>query len=565
MTVAGSKESVGRFVLQRLRPYFGLLLGAALLAGVISLCKMALVFVTRDLLNEALQGGGSDDSGASQALFFSITIVVLFALQAGARMCRIWITRYASVMAERRLRTELFEHILLGSPGRLQRHGRGEALTNIPIDAGRIRTAVGALVTVVQRPLSALAILAAATQMSPRLTLVAVATLPLVALVILGTTHATRKESAHWHAGLGRLTSFVRDFLDGHRTIRAYRAEQSVALRFGVLNRAEARSALRSSLFRMGAPPAVELASALAVSAVVYVGIHDVASGAMDGGEFGAFLVALGLLSEPLKGISVATGLWAEARGGLARVHAVLVDDSSSPPTPSAPLRQPSTAPSEPLSIQLRGLKLQRGDNVLAEGIDLQLGSSELVIVQGDNGSGKSSLLDLLIGFIEPASQPETFLWNGRPAGFVDPLERRKRIALVDQETWIGVGTIEEAIRIGRHDANASELREAATAAGLSLPLDTLVGDGGRVLSGGEAQRVSLARAMLSQADLLLLDEPCAHLDPEAEEAFLQTLADLSAERSILMVTHRTAPLLVADRVFEFLDGKLVAGSGGRS
>ena len=559
----GSTESVGRFVLHRLRPYFGLLVGAALLAGVISLCKMALVFVTRDLLNETLQGGTSDGKGVSQALFFSFTIILLFALQAGARVCRIWITRYASVMAERRLRTELFEHILLRSPERLQRHGRGEALTNMTVDASRIRTAVGALVTVVQRPLSALAILAAATQMSPRLTLVAVATLPLVGLVILGTTRATRRESAHWHAGLGRLTSFVRDVLDGHRTIRAYRAEQAVALRFDGLNRAEARGSLRSSLFRMGAPPAVELASAIAVSAVVYVGLQDVNSGAMDGGQFGAFLVALGLLSEPLKGISVATGLWAEARGGLARVHVALLDDSSQTSRVSSPLPQPSDAPSTPLSIRLQGLRLERGDKVLAEDIDLQLGASELVIVQGENGSGKSSLLDLLIGFIEPGGLPETFLWDGRPAGSIPPLERRRRIALVDQETWIGVGTIEDAIRIGRPDASACDLREAARAAGLSLPLETVVGDGGRSLSGGEAQRVSLARAMLSRADLLLLDEPCAHLDTEAEEAFLRTLETLSGERAILMVTHRTAPLLLADRVFQFANGKLIPGAGG--
>jgi len=539
-----------------LRPHLRALLAASLLAAVLSATQGALVLLVKEVLTELLSG-----HTGSRILGLAGAVVGLFVVQGGARIGRTWLTRRAALEAERDLRNRLFAHLLHCDPAELQQRGVGDTLSRLSHDAGKIRTAVGAAVTLVQRPLTAVAVASAAVAMAPGLALWAALGVPVVAIVIVWTGRRTRRHS-HLHLqSLGALESAARDALAGLRTIQAYGAERRARQQFGDANNEQLGSALRATMFRISGPPAVELAAAVGIAAVVVMGSLQVQQGTLEPASLVAFLVALGLLGEPLKGLATAHGLWEEGRAGLARVFEVL----------DQPTRAPGGSPEQvpppgPVSLELRGVEVDRGRGPVLRGIDLVLHPGDLVVIQGASGVGKSTLLDLVAGFVEPSRG--CLLWNGRDARTIPLAQRRSQLAFVDQEPWLGSGTVAEAIAMGRPGASHEDIARCADRCGLpsgggllaALPggLDGRVGDAGGPVSGGERQRIALARALLRNAPILLLDEPTANLDPDSESRFLETLSSLASERVLLIVSHKPGPLAVATQSWRMQSGRLI-------
>jgi ABC-type multidrug transport system fused ATPase/permease subunit len=537
-----------------LRPHTAALIAAALLAAVIAACRGALVWLVRDVLDALLKAG---DPAATRWL--PGAVIALFAVQGGARVARTLLTRRAALQAESALRLRLFGVLLALPPADLQRLGRGEAMSRLIHDCGKVRTAVGAAVTSLQRPLSAAAVLGSAVFMAPRLAGWAALGLPVVAAVVVGAGRATRGASKVHLEALGRLQARLRDALEGARTVQAYGAEGRALADVAADEDAQVDAALRSHGAQVVGPPVVELVAAIAFALVLAVGGAEVQRGDLSPGSLFAFLVALGLLNEPLKGIAQAWGLWQDATAGLDRV-AELIEREVPAADPGGRL------PPGPLHLDLVGVSVDRGRGPVLQGLDLSLRPGELVVVVGPSGAGKSTLLDVLGGFVEPSAGEVR--WNGVPDAAIALRARRAAIAWVDQHPWLGAGTVAEAVRLGRPDASDDEVRAALAAAGLEPDGGVVraisragdaVGDGGEPLSGGEQQRIAIARALLRGAPLLLLDEPTAHLDPATEQAFLDTLSSLRPGRVLVLVTHRAAPLARASRAYRLEEGRLLA------
>lgn len=529
-----------------LRPHAPALALAAALAGVVSACQGAVVLLVRRVLDGLLAA-----SDPRAVWLVPLAVVALFAAQGSARLARTWLTRRAALRAEADLRARLFRHMLGRSPDALQADGLGDSLTRLGHDAGAVRTAVGAAVTIVQRPLSAAALAAAAVAMAPRLAILAALGVPAVAVVIRWAGHRTREASQEHHARLADLLGGARDALRGIRTVQAHGAGPDAAGAFDRANEAQVRAALRTTFYSVAGSPAVELAAATGIALVIALGSVQVRQGDLSAGSLVAFLVALGLLNEPLKGIAAASALWEEARGALRRVFEVLDRPSGLPDAEGA---VPFAARS--VRLEVDGLVARRAGAPVLSGCTLALGPGEIVVVQGPSGAGKSTLLDVIAGFAQ--ADAGTVRWNGLPDRGLTIASRRAHLALVDQEPWLGAGTVRDAITMGRPGATSEEVARAARDAGLDLDLDLRVGDGGRPVSGGERQRIALARALLRDAPLLLLDEPTSSLDRDSEERFLAALRDSRGDRAVLLVSHRPGPLAVADRAFALADGRLV-------
>ena len=528
-----------------LRPHAPALAVAAVLAAVIAGCRGALVWLVRDVLDVMLAAGD-----AIAIAWLPVAVVALLAVQGVARVIRTLLTRRAALRAEAALRARLFEALLSLPADALQRLGRGEAMSRLLHDCGKMRTAVGAAVTTLQRPLSALAVMVSAAWMAPDLAGWAAAGLPVVVAVVVFSGRATRAASRQHLTALGRLETRLRDALAGLRTIQAYGAESAAASAARRDEDQQVDAALRSHAARVVGPPVVELVAAVAFAAVLAIGARQVQQGVITPGALLAFLVALGLLNEPLKGIAQAWGLWQDARAGLERVQEVLevVPPALAAGAPLAP---------GPVHLELRGVAVDRGRGTVLRDIDLRLSPGDFVVISGPSGAGKSTLLDVLGGFVAPASG--RVLWNGRPADELAVRARRGAVAWVDQWPWLGAGSLVDAVRLGRPDASHEEVREAVAAAGLDPDGGVVadlaggraaVGDGGEPLSGGEQQRVAIARALLRRAPILLFDEPTAHLDEQAEQALLDTLSALRPGRILVLVTHRAAPVARASRAF---------------
>jgi ATP-binding cassette subfamily B protein len=212
--------------------------------------------------------------------------------------------------------------------------------------------------------------------------------------------------------------------------------------------------------------------------------------------------------------------------------------------------------------IVFENVSFRYGENPVLENVSLSLESGSLTAIVGPSGSGKSTLLKLIARFYDP--QEGRVQFGGMDEKEIDPEKLLKNISFVFQDVYLFQDTIGNNIRYGRQDASQAEIEEAAKAACchdfiMALPsgYDTMVGEGGSTLSGGEKQRISIARAILKNAPVILLDEATASLDPENEAEVQRAIGALIKGRTVVMIAHRLKTVVYADRIIVLDKGRI--------
>ena len=254
------------------------------------------------------------------------------------------------------------------------------------------------------------------------------------------------------------------------------------------------------------------------------------------------------------------------------RLHATGAADALAalPAAPApAPAREVRSVATQGVSVVFEDVCLtwdaSRGRAL--DGVSFRLPAGETLILAGPSGAGKSSILELLLGFVRPDSGRVTI--NGADIADLVPASLSRLTSWVGQRPVLFAGTIRDNIRFARQEASDEEVARAVRQAGvaaftdaLPLGLDTMVGEGGYGLSGGQAQRVAVARAFLRDSPLLLLDEPTAHLDPVTEADLLDSLRRLAAGRTVILASHAAAAHLFSGRRLDLRDGRVDAARG---
>ncbi|MSP03003.1 MAG: thiol reductant ABC exporter subunit CydD [Acetobacteraceae bacterium] len=240
------------------------------------------------------------------------------------------------------------------------------------------------------------------------------------------------------------------------------------------------------------------------------------------------------------------------------------------PPVPAPPpIRDIRTVETHGVSVQFEDVRLtwDKSRGPALNGLSFRVPAGETVLLAGPSGAGKSSAIELLMGFVRPDSGRVVI--NGRDIADLVPQALSAITAWIGQRPVLFSGTIRENIRFARPDATAEQFAEALRAARVDgfteqLPdgLDTVVGEGGYGLSGGQAQRIAIARAFLKNAPLLLLDEPTAHLDPATESEVFDGLRRLAAGRTVILATHAAAARTFSGRRLDIRDGRIQPARG---
>jgi ATP-binding cassette subfamily C protein CydD len=209
------------------------------------------------------------------------------------------------------------------------------------------------------------------------------------------------------------------------------------------------------------------------------------------------------------------------------------------------------------------GVAFEGGTRVALDGCAFEILEGSVVALAGTTGAGKTTVANVLLRFVEP--DVGRVVVGGVPLAEIDPARWRTLVAHVPQHPYLFEGTVADNLRLARPEASHAELIAAATAANAHgfvsrLPngYDAVVGEGGARLSGGERQRLAIARAFLRDAPLLILDEPTANLDEESAGVVLDALRTLTRSRTVLLISHRPEPLLLADRVVSLASGRVV-------
>lgn len=358
-----------------------------------------------------------------------------------------------------------------------------------------------------------------------------------------------------------RLRRSVQEALQGIETVQALGAQPSVLERIEAdaeaLNEERGQSGAYASLMTA----AVWAMPGLAVAGSWFLGGSRVLSGEISSGQLVAFAGFVAYLGVPLRRFARLARTTREAMQSLRRVSHLLN-------AAGADLSRQGSATLRPVRGEVRFVNVVAGDAAqpVLRGVNCTVAGGEFLWLRGGSGVGKSTLLKLLAAMDSPISGRIEV--DGQCLDDCSADSVRRAVALVPQQPMVFTGTVAENLRLAAPGCTDETLRDACRRAGLGAWLDALpeglltpLGDHGVRLSGGEAQRLSVARALLRQPKVLLLDEPTAALDPAAEEQLLATLAALSPEVTVILVAHRLRSLRGIHRVLQVENGLIAEGS----
>ncbi|CAO3414626.1 Efflux ABC transporter, permease/ATP-binding protein [Azospirillum endophyticum] len=541
-----------------LLPYKWRILGAMLALTVAAGTVLGLGQGMRVLIDQGFAGG--DTSLLDRALLVLLGVIALMAASTYGRFYLVsWIGE--RVVAD--IRRAVYDHVLTLSPGFFETTKTGEILSRLTTDTTLLQVVVGSSASIALR--NALLFLGGTGMLlitSPKLTGLVALVVPLVVAPIVFFGRRVRKLSRDSQDRIADIGSFVEETLAAIRTVQAFTHEAIDRILFG--KRVEEAFDVAISRVRVRAVMTVIVIVLVfgAVGIILWIGGHDVVAGRLTPGQLSAFVIYSVVVAGSVGAISEVIGDLQRAAGATERLFSLLAVESEIR-APAAPKPLPSPAAGALSFDSVRFHYPSRPDWAALEGFSLNVKPGERVALVGPSGAGKSTVFQLLLRYYDP--QAGSVRLDGVNVRDADPVDVRRRLGLVAQDPVVFSADAWENIRYGRPDASDAEVRAAAEAAHAldfldALPegFDTFLGEKGVRLSGGQRQRLAIARAILRDPPVLLLDEATSALDAESERMVQDALDRLMHGRTTLIVAHRLATVLNADRIVVMDKGRVV-------
>ncbi|MFC0632788.1 ABC transporter transmembrane domain-containing protein [Brevundimonas balnearis] len=505
---------------------------------------------------------GFEDGGARLNLWFALLGANALFLALATAVRYFYVTKTGErVIAD--VRRALFGRVLTLDPSFYAQMRTGEVLSRLTTDIQLVETL---LTTSVSFALRNIVTLIGAVILlffvNPKLTLLISVLVPAVILPLFLFGRVVRRLTVASQDRFAGAVGLAGESVDAIETVQAFGREASVIDRFA----ASVEDAFRASLDRMKARAVMTALIIMVmfggVSFVLWLGARDVVAGVLSPGALLQFVLLSVFAAGAVGALGETWGEVQKAAGAMERIDELM----RSEPGIAAP-DEPIPLPSPPRGeVTLAGVRFAypgRPDLPALNGLDLTVRPGETVALVGPSGAGKSTVFRLLLRFYDPQSGAVSV--DGVDVRHADPVEVRSRFAWVSQETPLFSGSAADNIRFGREDASIEDIRDVAgraQAAGFldALPqgFDTPLGERAKSLSGGQRQRLAIARALIRHAPILLLDEATSALDAENEQLVQAALDQAMEERTTLVIAHRLATVLRADRIIVMEDGRVV-------
>ncbi|MGC4026156.1 MAG: ABC transporter transmembrane domain-containing protein [Mesorhizobium sp.] len=506
--------------------------------------------------------GFSSTDGTFIANYFSM-LVVIAAVLALASACRYYFVVTLGERVVTDIRSAVFAHVTTLSPSFFDRSQSGEIISRLAADTTQIKSAVGATASVALRNLIlGLGAVAMMVVTSPKLSGLVLAAIPIIVLPLVAFGRSVRAKSRLAQDTLADATAYASEQIGAVRTLQSFTNERLVTSKFAKAVEM-AFEAARSSVLSRALLTFVAIFTIFAsVVAVLWFGSHDVLTGALSPGTLGQFLLYSVFAAGALGALSEVWGELSQAAGAAERL-AELLDEQPTIKAPASPVPFPTPAKGEVSFHAVDFAYPMRPHRSAVHDLSFEVKPGETIAIVGPSGAGKTTVFALLQRFYDPNSG--AILVDGVDIRGADPLALRSRIATVPQDVTVFAASIRDNIAFGRPGASEEEIIAAAKAALVDefverLPegYNTMVGERGVTLSGGQRQRLAIARAVLRNAPILLLDEATSALDAESERFVQHALESLMGGRTTLVIAHRLATILKADRIIVMDDGRIV-------
>jgi ATP-binding cassette subfamily B multidrug efflux pump len=475
-----------------------------------------------------------------------------------------WCLLGTSRRVEEGLRNRLFTHIQALSASYFDRTSTGDLMAHATNDIQQIRMATGmGLVALNDAIVLGAAAVGFMLYINVRLTLFVLIPMPLIAISTKLFSKKMHQRYQMVQAAFSDLTETVRERFAGIRIIKAHNRKEKEAARVEAASGRFVRQNLKLVRIVGSFFPMMLLLTNLSLATVLYLGGRQTIALTITPGDFVAFISYLGLLTWPMMALGWVTNLIQRGRASLDRINRILqtAPEISNPPDAVIPARFAGLIVFEDVEFSY-GRNGQEGPRVLA-GITLQAEPGKVLGIVGPPGSGKTTLLSLIPRLYDVSGGCVRLDRHDIRSLRLESL--RSNIAFMPQEPFLFAGTVRENIAFGNPLISDEQLEDAARKAALydticSFPngFETLVGEKGVVLSGGQKQRIALARCLLTEAAILILDDPISQVDLETGTAIINTLKTEIGPKTIIIVSHRISAVSFADQIIALDKGRIV-------
>ncbi len=542
-----------RFVL----PYRWKFVGAMIALIFASVSMLLIGQAIRLLLDNGFSAGSEDLDQ------YFIGLMGVVAALAFASFARYYLVSWIGERVISDIRNDVFSHILKLSPAFFEVTRTGEVLSRLTTDTTLIQTVIGSSISVALRNLlSFIGGIALLVYTSPKLSGLVLLVVPCIIVPIIVFGRQVRKLSRANQDSIAQVSARADETLRSIQTSQAYTHEDHDRIGFGIEVEESFRIAIKRIRARAWLTALVILLIFGAIDLVLWIGANDVVNDLMSPGTLASFVFYAIVVAGSLGSLSEVWGELQRAAGASERLLELLKEE----PDIACPVNPISLSDKLTTGLEFSNVNFHypsRRDMAALNNFSLKVSPGETIAIVGPSGAGKTTVFQMLLRFYDP--QTGQISINGTNISKTDPHNVRSLIGLVPQDPVIFADTAMNNIRYGRPDASDEDVINAAKAAAAFEFIEEMpngfqseFGERGMKLSGGQKQRIAIARAILRDPEILLLDEATSALDAESERLVQSALENLMAARTTLVIAHRLATVLNADRIVVLEKGRVL-------
>lgn len=537
------KNSAGRLIL------------AGLCSVIISATTSAMGYLTKPVIDNIFM-----NKNAAGLVVLPLAILFVFLFKGLGQYGYEYYMSYVGEDVIRSLRDKLYAKMQDLPISYFQKERTGVLMSRVTNDVNLLKNMVSTAVAGVLRDTtSIIGLMGVILYLNWRMAILAFIVLPVAFYPVFLLGRRVRKISTGCQEAMAELTAFLHETLAGTKIVKAFGMEAHEKKRFFKKTASLFKLEIKGVKVRAISSPLMEFFAGIGIAIVIWYGGWEVIKDKTTPGAFISFLTCVFLLYEPVKKLSKLNN---KVQGGLAATDRIydVIEATNDISDPTAPRELPGRKAHR---IHLQQVEFSYDDKPVLKKIDLEMAPGKIMALVGMSGGGKSTIANLIPRFFDVTGG--SIMIDGVDIRELKVSDLRKRIAIVTQDPILFNETVRDNIRYGNQSASDEMIQEAARAAyahdfiqRFPNGYDTMIGELGGRLSGGEKQRLCIARALVKNAPILILDEATSALDSEAEGIVQKALENLMKGRTTLVIAHRLSTIAGADRIAVVVDGRIV-------